>query len=146
MHKTICIIIAIGCLACQAGNLRMVKIHTHDGAIDTTSISRIDSVTIANQSSYDMHLTTGAVKSFPIGQIDSIVFPYINGPVFEITQPTKGQVYHVGDSLTLQWNFNPDAVGSFAYLRMSIDGGHNWKYWDSVLGDTLTFMGKRLAV
>jgi hypothetical protein len=120
---------AIACIALQAQTQRMLKIYQHSGAIDTTSLSRIDSVTFGNnQTIFIMHLKADTIKMIAIDQIDSMFWPYKDGPAYQITQPTAGQIFHVGDSVTVKWNYIPSHAGDKAYFQMSINGGLNWKW------------------
>jgi hypothetical protein len=129
MKKFICLFIVFACIASQAQNLRMLKIYRSNGTTDTTSLSRIDSVTIENsQTNFVIHLKSGQLKTRAISGIDSIGWPYVNGPAYQITQPTAGQTFKVGDSVTVQWNYNPAPTGQKSYFRMSIDGGSTWKW------------------
>jgi len=129
MKNFICLFIVLACVASQAQTLRMMKIYQHNGTTDTTSLSRLDSVTIStNQTNFVLHLKSGSTTTVAINQIDSIMWPYINGPVYQITQPTAGQIFNVGDSVTVKWNFNPAPAGDKAYFRMSTDGGTTWNW------------------
>ena len=130
MKKCICLFIVLACITSQAQSLRMMKIYQHNGTTDTTSLSRLDSVTIStNQTNFILHLKSGSTTSIAINQIDSILWPYVGGPVYQITQPTAGQIFHVGDSVTVTWNFNPAPAGQKAYFKMSIDGGSTFSKW-----------------
>jgi len=125
MIKTLLLLLALCFATLQAQGPRMLQISRHGGATDTVSFVRIDSTTIANQTDFAIHLNRGGKISVPIDQIDSIMFPPIGGPAYEITQPSAGQVYHVGDSLIVQWNRNPFLCGIAGFI-MSTDAGKTW--------------------
>ena len=68
-----------------------------------------------------------SVLGFCTGEIDSITFDFIGGPPYKFTKsPAPNQVYHVGDTILLQWQMNPTCAGEEAFFEMSIDGGANW--------------------
>jgi hypothetical protein len=149
---------------------RIMTIYQCDGSIDTVSCNVIDTagatihndtlvvptVTIltlkaADSSDSIVRIPTGNALRISVGTIDSILFPYKGGPAYQITMPTKGKVYRVGDSVTVKWNYNPRPTGQKAYFRMSTDGGTTWKwltnlvcymmYKDSGLAGTPCFGG-----
>jgi hypothetical protein len=130
MKKFICLFIVLACITSQAQTLRMMKIYRSNGTTDTTSLSRIDSVTIENsQTNFVIHLKTGQLKTRAISGIDSIMWPYVNGPAYDITKPnTPGQIFHVGDTIEVIWNYNPAPCGAKAWFQMSTDGGTTWKW------------------
>jgi hypothetical protein len=55
------------------------------------------------------------------------MFPYVGGPAYDIIQPTAGQVFHVGDSLVVQWYLNPRAAANNAALSISLDASKSWR-------------------
>jgi hypothetical protein len=68
-----------------------------------------------------------SVMGFCTGEIDSITFDFIGGPPYSfIHSPAPNQIFHVGDTIPLQWQMNPSCAGEKAFFEMSIDGGAHW--------------------
>jgi len=68
-----------------------------------------------------------SVLGFCTGEIDSITFDFIGGAPYKFTKsPAPNQVYHIGDTIPLQWQMNPSCAGEKAFFEMSIDGGAHW--------------------
>jgi hypothetical protein len=69
---------------------------------------------------------TGDTLMFCLGSIDSITFPIKGGPAYEFISPARGEVLHVGETLTVEWRRNPLAAGFRAFLTMSLDAGRTY--------------------
>jgi len=133
MNKAPLLIIALCFAASQAQPPHFMQICKHDGTTDTASFVRIDSTTIGNLTDFVIHLNRGGAISVPIDQIDSILFPYVGGPAYKILQPIAGRVFHVGDSVTVQWVINPRVAFGVTGFVMSTDAGKTWHGLTNVL-------------
>jgi hypothetical protein len=142
-------LILIAAAAVSLAQPRVVNIHLNNGTIDSVSCSRIDTASgvrfhdnhmivplaqtlvlmAADSSDSIVRVPTGDSMSICVAQIDSITLDFVGGPTYKITQPmTSAQIFHVGDSVTVKWNYNPIPAGQKAYFQMSTDNGKTWQF------------------
>jgi hypothetical protein len=122
--------------AFTSAQTRVMHIHMKDGTTDSIYCSRIDADSGITFDKRKMNLRVSdtvngipfqSVLWFCTGQIDSITFDFIGGPLYKfIKNPAPNQIFHIGDTITLQWEFNPLFAGESARFDMSIDGGAVW--------------------